>query len=1322
MVDLINFVLMAAGSKEYWIARDVDLEALGPPELDELLKNMMLAMTESSDSLKYPLTEKTNKNGTGFRARFQNFFELLTEKIRALPVNSQRKSLNASEILHTVVDQLISLSSMALLNVRDAVTEAALSIGQNLLRGCGDLKTQISVAQRQISAEEAASKSSASLKSNPKYISCVKLRDTSSVEMEGLSALCNTLFNSVLVHRLKDFNEEVRVVAVRHLQAFLRFDLKAPLRIEFLKYVGFSCSDFSAVVRLEAVKLVWTLLQDDALAGYLQQFIEHFMERFIEICAGDLDHAVALQMVQAFRSMQRNGLLDTVAEEKLDLVDRIVFDSSSSEHVREEALGFLMDHTEGFDNVGLGAGADTTTDDDEDEEEEMSTSSSARKKRASSGKKTSSGGDGGVRALAKRQRTALQLETFTEFAMHHLEEEDFWEAALLAEACLLIPDYAVLFDWSTMISLLLRESDELISNALRPQQATILLHLFITSATHVRVQHEKGDEKNSVAQHWESLNVNLQRSLASLLVRFRDDDEQLAILARLLDCCDFSGMQSTMNSGGKAAANSCAKSLKGLLKILTDVFLVSGDGTVLTRVATSLRGWRNELQDAALTTLVSTSLAEIAQTCWQAVEDASAQLKSDLKERPSGGGRRKSSSSTPVEVLETMRSLSAAVGRFKVVTKHFDVGSLGKDLVVDDVVDMLLNICGRLQDIARSGAADAESEELMQSSVSCATNCAYSLVDMLLWTYHELVEFGKVAQTAAEKAGRKRKGGGGREAQDRKKRKSSASAGGEQSSDEVDSDERGDESEGGAFSADHEEQAVLIADKLAALRDRLVAVLSAWMQGSVTDSQDDDANLNFIERHLSLVAFRLIFDLRSYFPVRHSAYCYVDEQLAFRPSKEVLLLQKTVFDSEGRRIALLMGGEDDLALSNQILEQLLFPFSRTLLFDFENLNKHQSSSVVKYLLDGSEVVQEGVRVVLKRLKDLDVVKYLEVQLVALKAVFEDQVLRQMQARLVAEQQDDEDSFDLLHYRQLEENAYARAETLARKLSMTMGVGKLKEALVVRTMVNLLKAGLTYCLQTSGDFKVWHLGFASLLTYYVRFMPADALAEVGVHLTGKLQEYPQILAELNGGDADEELDEFVLRDVEKLRDFQNALHGGSKPKMTRRFAAVKAVGDNDSVSSRNVSPAPRVAPKETSRNARGKNNSSVHQQRVAPPTAQGRRAASIPRPVSNDTEDEEEDEEQGDEMDVEEEEEEERFVRPLNIAYGLDIEDDEEEGEEDIVQSAVEEEEDDFLQAHNKKKGSAKKGGKNLKASQPSSQRSSQPSSQRSSRSTRSLAV
>ncbi len=103
-------------------------------------------------------------------------------------MNTQRKSLNAAEILHTVVDQLISLSSMALVSVRDAVTEAALSIGQNLLHACGELKDQISIAQRQISAEETASKSSAALKSNPKYISCVKLRDASFMVSNSVNA------------------------------------------------------------------------------------------------------------------------------------------------------------------------------------------------------------------------------------------------------------------------------------------------------------------------------------------------------------------------------------------------------------------------------------------------------------------------------------------------------------------------------------------------------------------------------------------------------------------------------------------------------------------------------------------------------------------------------------------------------------------------------------------------------------------------------------------------------------------------------------------------------------------------------------------------------------------------------------------------------------------------------------------------------------------------------------------------------------------------------------------------------------------------------
>lgn len=93
-----------------------------------------------------------------------------------MPVDSSRKSLSPMEMLHVLIDQLVSLSSMVLANIRDAVTEAACSLGKAILGICIDLKEQIAVAERQIKAEESGA-SKASLKTNQKYTSLVKTRN-----------------------------------------------------------------------------------------------------------------------------------------------------------------------------------------------------------------------------------------------------------------------------------------------------------------------------------------------------------------------------------------------------------------------------------------------------------------------------------------------------------------------------------------------------------------------------------------------------------------------------------------------------------------------------------------------------------------------------------------------------------------------------------------------------------------------------------------------------------------------------------------------------------------------------------------------------------------------------------------------------------------------------------------------------------------------------------------------------------------------------------------------------------------------------------------
>ncbi len=122
-------------------------------------------------------------------------------------------------------------------------------------------------------------------------------------------------------------------------------------------------------------------------------------------------------------------------EEQLDRVDVIVFDAQASGRVRQEALTFLMDHTEGFDELPAAEG------DAEEEEEEGGNPRSkagAAKKRLSAAATTAAAE--GAKALARRQRTAMQLETLTEFAEHHLVDQ-LEHSRLLAEACLLLPNY-----------------------------------------------------------------------------------------------------------------------------------------------------------------------------------------------------------------------------------------------------------------------------------------------------------------------------------------------------------------------------------------------------------------------------------------------------------------------------------------------------------------------------------------------------------------------------------------------------------------------------------------------------------------------------------------------------------------------------------------------------------------------------------------------------------------------------------------------------------------------------------------------------------------
>jgi cohesin complex subunit SA-1/2 len=590
-------------------------------------------------------------------------------------------------MLKIICDQLISLSSMAVANIRNAVTEAALTMGQAAVASSVGLRARCDSSKRQLRAEvsKLKGKPKVGAPNGPKYEAIFKQSARLDEALEALEELAGTFFNSIFVHRFKDSNESIRALCTRQIGDWLTSDPNHYFKDEYLKYIGWMCFDHSAAVRREALRSVSKLLTAESHLEFLSSFVERFIGRFVEIAVGDIDEGVALEMMIVMRTLQMKGMLDLVEEEALDLVDEVIFDGESSKRVRREALAFMMDHTEGFE--------------DDDEGPDDSTSSLASK-----GKGGKRGVVDDARALAKKSKTAMQLETLTEFAEHHLYSNtsrcyiystdkemkilpDLSRVTMMVEALLELPQRDIIRNWSMIISLLLKESDDFIAIALRPSLSSVLLRIFVASAIELKkwntdikalqLDDVKGMRKGKgnrgsfthrldaddqlKAEHWESLNEHLLSDLPKLLVRFRDDQANLEVLVTLLSCCDVS---------------LSTKALKALLKGVNDLFENSNNEEVIVDLCSALRKWKScggiskGVVDGSIMTLLAGLWSRIEDSL-QVLNGATDSISTRAAEMALNSPKkktkvaRKSAAHELADVEEAVYSLNSAVMKYK---------------------------------------------------------------------------------------------------------------------------------------------------------------------------------------------------------------------------------------------------------------------------------------------------------------------------------------------------------------------------------------------------------------------------------------------------------------------------------------------------------------------------------------------------------------------------------------------------------------------------------------------------------------------------------
>ena len=1060
LVILINFVLISSGAKKNWIDSDIDLDALDADEISELLNPMVASLTKGDDeSQYYPLSQriKGNKVQGHYRERYSLFWSILANTLT--DIDAEESGSKDLSILSVIVQQLIQLSSMHLYSLRDAATEAALSIGETILDGMKILSSKSEATNRLLNAE-----SSKSGKNSAKYLAHQKQKRLHDKIYESLSQMKNDIFNSILVHRFKDTNDNIRMMCLVHFGKWLRSDPQTMYKDDNLKYIAWSFFEVNANVRCKAIEEFGNLMESEDHIHLLHNVTARFMERMIAMAVGDTEESVQIEMMKVFRLLQQKGMLDdTINEEQLDKLDKIIFDYTLSLSTRKEALSFFMDHTEGFD-----------VDDEEDEEPAKRTKTSKQFLKADD-----------TKALARKQKIIVQLETFIELAEHLIDDDDYGRVDLLAEACL---DHSqcsnVLKDWTSIISLLLRENDGDISTALSEDKVSILLRMLVYSANQLVKQKDdiinrkvspsktmrtKGPVTTltgEVGDAWDSLVENLHKDLPKLFTRFRDDVDNLNILIDLLKCFDDS---------------SSVKALKSTLKLTMDLLDSNLSEESLSKLVFSLKKWSSTNARETTNEAISSFHTQLWNKILKSIEEMKNLTSSSSSSSKSKGkkGRASSSDNSQQEFEETMYGLSSSMMKYKIMWKNFDCTTF-IDQNLDQQADELVEVI----DVMISQIENPDVENLKETFVACAKDAADTIFAMLLWPT-------KIVYTEAKKL----------------------------SASDVDIDYN--------TNSILEENINLILTTREKLVDSLLTWMKAGHTGGSQTSQSSSSSSSVLEHsYLKKHAFKMICDLRNVFPLGNKT-CNIVDQLAFTQTADDMGWMKSVFEHEGAHYKTDISNnyDENGDPARGLVDTLINPLIKSIVFDINNLNKRQAASVISYLSVENPLVQKAVINMMNALLKGNTFKALEVQLVALKDYYTDNIQSLLRIRDEENENYDYDQND----EEIEEHT-KKLDEIALKLSATLGKNKVTGS-TLKGLEIFFKSCVEFALKD-----VYNLGFVSFLRHYHKLLPVKTATNIAIHMDAIFEANEELVDVMKKND--------TTVDVNRFYEFRSLMRGSA----------------------------------------------------------------------------------------------------------------------------------------------------------------------------------
>ncbi|KAJ0975649.1 hypothetical protein J5N97_017614 [Dioscorea zingiberensis] len=219
-----------------------------------------------------------------------------------LVLECQNEPLFDKILFEKCMDYVIALSCTPPRVYRQVASLVGLQLVTSFITVAKILGRQRETTQRQLNSEKKKQSDGPRVESLNKRLSMTHERITYTEEM------MRKIFTGLFMHRYRDVDADIRMSCIKSLGTWIVSYPSLFLQDLYLKYLGWTLNDKSAVVRKTSVLALQNLYEVDDNVPSLGLFTERFCNRMIEL-ADDIDVSVAVSAIGLLKQLLRHQLL-----------------------------------------------------------------------------------------------------------------------------------------------------------------------------------------------------------------------------------------------------------------------------------------------------------------------------------------------------------------------------------------------------------------------------------------------------------------------------------------------------------------------------------------------------------------------------------------------------------------------------------------------------------------------------------------------------------------------------------------------------------------------------------------------------------------------------------------------------------------------------------------------------------------------------------------------------------------------------------------------------------------------------------------------------